>query len=158
MMVRVSLASCVMLLAGCGGGAGGGSSPIVDAAADSGPDVADLDSGACFPYCASGESSSPEPEAAADAAETCPKLQAAYEALELTAKACDPQLPSQCASTASDPCCPVTVGMSQSAIDDFNQVVAGYEQQCTADCSKRLCQPAPSDQCVGTGTAAGTRM
>jgi hypothetical protein len=153
--VRAAVASSVVFLAACGGG-GGPSAAAADAATDHAPEVAVFDSGDCFPYCPSGETSTSGADAGGDAAPTCTQLQAAYEAFELTAKACNPQLPSQCGATASDPCCPVTVGDSQSAVDDFNRAVARYLGQCMADCTKRLCQPAPSNLCIPAATGTGT--
>jgi hypothetical protein len=89
---------------------------------------------------------------------TCAQLQAAYEAFELTAKACNPQLPDQCFATANDPCCPVTVSNSQDAVNAFDEAVTSYQQQCTPDCSTRICPFTPSGDCAATGTATGICM
>jgi hypothetical protein len=149
----------LVAIAGCSGG-GSTTAPAVDAAGDTQAETsAGYDSGDCFPYCPAEASTGGGDDAGNDAAAlTCAALQASYEAYELTAKACNPQLPGQCTATTSDPCCPVTVGGNASAVDDFDQAVSRYEVQCTADCSRRLCQPAPSGQCVSVGTAQGTCM
>jgi hypothetical protein len=148
----------VAMVAGCGGG-GSSKAPLMDAAVDAQAETSTGDdSGSCFPYCPSLEASAPVDDGGGDAASSCAELQASYEAYEAVAKACNPQLPNPCTATASDPCCPVTVGSSTSAVNDFDVAVARYQAECTADCSKRLCPPAPSGQCVTTGTARGTCM
>ncbi len=144
-----------LVVAACGGGNGGAIPAIADAGSDVAPETGAFDSGDCFPFCASGDDGPSAVEAGGDGAESCLQLQAAYESYELTAQACDPQLPGQCASTASDPCCPVTVGSDPSAIDDFSLAVSRYVAECPPNCSIRHCQPAPSDQCAATGTGTG---
>jgi hypothetical protein len=143
--------------AGCSGGSSGKATSASDAAVDASPDAGDFDSGDCFPFCA-GDASLPVEEAGGDAAMTCAQLKAAYEAFELTAKACDPQLPNQCFATADGPCCPVTVSSSQDAVNAFEDAVTSYQQQCTPECSNFICPSAPSGQCTATGTATGICM
>jgi hypothetical protein len=146
------------VMAGCSGG-GSATASSVDAAADARAETsAGYDSGDCFPYCPSEASTVSGDDSGGDAAMTCAALQEAYEAYELTAKGCSPQLPGQCTATSNDPCCPVTVGGNAIAVSDFEQAVSRYELGCTANCSIRLCQTAPSGQCVSTGTAQGTCM
>jgi hypothetical protein len=158
-MLEETRALVLALVVGCGGG-GGTTTPPVDAAADARAETSVVDdSGDCFPYCPSLEASTTVgDDGGGDAAPTCALLQASYEAYEVTAKACNPQLPGQCMAAADDPCCPVTVGGNTSSVSDFDQAVSRYQLQCTVDCSMRLCELAPSGQCVATGTATGTCM
>jgi len=145
-----------LLLAACllGCGSGSSSSPPGDAGADapSAEGEGAADSGDCFPFCGTGRDAGAA-DAASDAALSCAQLEANYLMLEAAARACNPQLPNQCAATTNDPCCPVTVTVSNTqAVNDFDYAVMRYEAQCTADCSMRICQPAPSGHCDGTGS------
>lgn len=150
MLLRLGPSLLAACLLGCGGGSSS-SSP-----GDAGADAPAADDGAadgdCFPFCGTGGDAGAA-DAAGDGALSCAQLKAQYQALEPAARACNPQLPDQCGATTNDPCCPVTVTESNTqAVADFDYAVMQYEAQCTADCSMRICQAAPSRQCDGTGS------
>jgi hypothetical protein len=149
MLLRLGSLLFAACLLGCGGGS---SLPPADAGADApSPEGDAAADGDCFPFCGTG-ADAVAPDAAGDGALSCAQLKARYQMLE-TARACNPQLPNQCGATTNDPCCPVTVTESNTqAVADFDYAVMQYEAQCTADCSMRICQSAPSLQCDGAGS------
>jgi hypothetical protein len=142
------LVGSLALAPACGGGSP--SSPARDAAPESAAvEDAGSDSGACFPFCASGDASvGMGTDASSEAGSSCAQLKAVYETLQGPAQGCNPQLTGQCAATTNGPCCPITVTASNgSAVDNFDQAVATYVEQCSPNCSMVICQPAPSNQC-----------
>jgi hypothetical protein len=151
-VVRIVCSACFVA---CGGGAPP-SSAVKDASAESALVDAGQDDVSCFPYCgtvADARGATSGGDAAGDGALSCDELRALYEALEGRAQSCNPQLPAQCNATTDGPCCPLTVGTTdRAAIDDFDQAVAVYKTQCSPDCSKVICQPAPSNRCDALGS------
>jgi hypothetical protein len=139
----------------CGGGSPA-SSPARDASSEGAPVDAGKDAASCFPYCGTvsdARGGSGGADVAGDGAPSCDELKALYESLQARAQSCNPQLPAQCSATTNGPCCPVTVGAAdRSAIDDFDQAVSQYKTLCSPDCSKVICQPAPTNQCDALGS------
>jgi hypothetical protein len=91
---------------------------------------------------------------AADAGSACDQQRAQVNALGLLARACNPQGASECIAAADGICCQISVGVGATqAVNDFQHAVLDYASKCgAADCTKVICEPAPSGVCDGTGT------
>jgi hypothetical protein len=142
-------------LAGCSSGspsAGAG-----DAGEASTTDA--TDDVACFPLCGSGSSSggsSGGGDAATDGSTTCSQLAALVSSLEPAARACNPQMPSQCGGTTQGLCCALTVNAGNDmAVNEYESAVANYKSQCSPSCMGSICPTVPSQQCDSTGTSTG---
>ncbi len=145
MRATLTLAVAMTVLAGCGASRPG-SPTATDAAADAPQDAHE------------GGSGFPPPDAsdvdAADAGSACDQLRAQVNAFGLAARACNPQGANECNAAADGICCQITVGIgSTQAVNDFQHAVSDYQTKCgPADCTKVLCEQAPSNLCDGTGT------
>jgi hypothetical protein len=140
------VAAALGLACTCCSSTSAGTAAATDAAADAPPDAA-KDAGSGFPTTDSGDVD------AADAGSACDQLRAQVDAYGLIARACNPQGASACAAAADGICCQITVSIgSTQAVNDFQHAVTDYVSKCgPADCTKVICEQAPSGICDGTG-------
>lgn len=132
-----------ILLLGCGSGSSG--TPPSDAGGTDAARGDAADGGACFPFCGDAGRGG---DATGDVNVSCDQQKVLVETLQAKAKACDPRFSNQCTATTNDPCCPITITSSNvQAVNDFDQAVATYKSECSPDCSREICQPAPSNVC-----------
>jgi hypothetical protein len=140
--IAIGAALCLLLVQ-CGSSSAG---PAPDAGR---PDAAPIDagheSGSGFPLDDSGGGPP-------DAGSECDQLRAQVTALQITARACNPQGASECTAAIDGICCPITVSISNNGpVNDFTQAVLAYKAKCKPDCSTVICGAAPTNVCTGTG-------
>ena len=115
-----------------------GSAPVDAAPVDAGNPFATPDAGTTPPV---------------DAGSPCDQLRAQVTQLQVAARACNPQGASECNGAVDGICCPISVSFNTGQpVDDFTQAVKSYKSQCNPDCTGIMCQPAPTNTCIGGGT------
>ena len=108
-------------------------------------------SGSCEPFCGPAGDSGPAQgdDAAPDGPLSCDQLKAKVDSLQMTARACNPQLPTQCNGVTDGVCCAISVSTGHEAdVNNLEQAVMTYKQQCNPTCVGIMCQNAPSGMCI----------
>ena len=136
----------LLCLASAGCASSRAPSSTADAGVDAGFDATD---DACFPFCGTtGRDAGETSDEGGDAAQSCAQLKSHVDSLEIPARACNPNVPSQCTGTVQGICCPITVTAgNDTAANNFQEAVDLYQQQCDAACLPIVCPAAPSDEC-----------
>lgn len=140
-----------LLFAGCSS-----SSPSSPVASDAGADVTDATT--ARDVLVQGDANVPLSDSSLpgkpDAVSQCDLLKQKVMQLAGPAQACCPSCaPAQCTATTNGICCPISVDTSSvQAVNDYDQAVMTYANQCHPDCSGTICSGAPSGICSGGGT------